>query len=422
MRRSLFLAAALAVPHAHAQAPAQTAPAVHHGPDFEAKRKQADELYNEQKPLEALPLYEDLSRQDPTVAVFAERQGAGLLAKEATLTDQKQRLGVHIKAMNELRRAQRLGDNSNYVRIMLNIDSKTLAGAIVAGIPLTVGYTYHGNAEAQTPFTDAGAAFARSEWANAVELYTKAATLDPAWYDAALYTGDTYFRMKDPANAGLWFAKAIAIDPDRETAYRYWGDALFRAGDIAGAREKFVEAVVAEPYGQPAMMELGQWAQHTGHQLVMPAIARPDFITPNNELKIDPALEASTRDGRSSWIVYQQYRVAHGARVLNQVIVGGGIDKNAVVTPNGYEHTIAEEHAALRAMLADINGRLKTGELQEADLDPSIRNLRSLEKADMLGAWIAISAADAGIRADYPQYRAHHRKHLVDYVNGYLIR
>jgi len=120
--------------------------------------------------------------------------------------------------------------------------------------------------------------------------------------------------------------------------------------------------------------------------------------------------------------LYQQYRAAHGAGSLNQFIVAGGSDKNAVVTASGYEHTIAEEHGALRALLADIDARLKAGSLVEENLDSSIRNIRNLEKANMLGAWIAINAADAGIRQDYPAYRAHHRAHLVEYVNEYLIR
>jgi tetratricopeptide (TPR) repeat protein len=394
---------------------------LHHDANFDSERKQADELFLATKPLEALPLYEDLCRQDPTVAVFAERHGAGLLAKEATLSDPSARLKVHMEAIKEIKRAQSLGDNSAYVRTVLNADSKTPVGAILAGIPLTVGYTYHGKSEAQPVFHDAEAAFGQSDWTAAAKLYVQAATLDPIWYDPALYAGDSFFRMKNVSDAGLWFAKAIAIDPDRETAYRYWGDALFQSGDREGARQKFVEAVVVEPYGKPAFSELGQWAQRTGHQLVRPAITRPEFTTPEGVLRIEPELAASVKDGRSSWVIYQQFRVAHGARTLNQPIVAGGSDANAVVDPSGYRHTVAEEHAALRAMLSDVDAKLKAGTLIEADLDPSIRNIRNLEKANALGAWIAINAADAGIRSDYPDYRAHHRQHLIDYVNGYLI-
>jgi tetratricopeptide (TPR) repeat protein len=424
MMRSVlvFTAVASSVLEVQAASQAPSPGAVHHEADFDSERKQADELFLAQKPLGALPLYEDLCRQDPTVAVFAERYAAGLLAKEATLSDPADRTKVHLKAIQEIKRAQGLGDNSPYIRAILNAESKTLAGAVIAGIPLTVGYTYQGKPEAQAVFQQAEAAFGRSDWAAAAKLYTQASTLDPGWYAPALYAGDSLFRMKDASDAAIWFAKAIAIDPDRETAYRYWGDALFRAGDQSGAKEKFVEAIVAEPYGTPPFSELGQWAQRTGHQLVKPAILRPEFTTPDGVLRIDPELVGTARDGRSSWITYQQYRVAHGARTLNQLIVAGGSDANAVVTPSGYRHTIAEEHAALRAMLADIDVKLKSGALIEANLDPSIRNIRNLEKANVLGAWIAINAADAGIRSDYPDYRAHHRQHLVDYINTYLIR
>lgn len=423
MVRPIFVFIALAFSFVQIQAPTQdsTPPTPHHEANFDSERKQADELFTAQKPLEALPLYEDLCRQDPTIAVFAERHGAGLLAKEATLPDLAARMEIHRAAMKEIQRAKALGDNSAYVQIVLNADAKTLVGSIIAGVPLTIGYTYHGKPEAQAVFREAEAAFGKSDWAGAAKLYTDVAALDPGWYDAALFAGDSFFRMKDASSAGIWFARAIAIDPDRETAYRFWGDALFQAGDRDGAREKFVEAVVAEPYGAPAFTELRQWAGRTGHQLVAPDIKRPDFKTVDGVLQIDPALEASTQDGRSSWTIYQQYRVAHGAGSLNQIIVAGGWDANAVIKPSGYRHEIVEEHAALRAMLADIAEKLKAGMLMEANLDPSIRNIRILEKNDMLGAWIAFNAADAGIRSDYPEYRAHHRKHLVDYANSYLI-
>ena len=407
------------------QVAAQTPPSVvpQHEPNFEAERKHADELFLAQKPLEALPLYEDLCRQDSTVAVFAERYGAGLLAKEATLSDPSDRMKIHLQAITEIKRAQALGDNSAYVRTVLDFDTKTFVGAVVSGIPLTVGYTYHGKPEAQVIFQQAEGSFGRSDWAAAAKLYAQAAALDPGWYDPALYAGDSFFRMKDGSSAAVWFAKAVAIDPDRETAFRYWGDVLFQTGDRDGAREKFVEAVVAEPYAKAPIAELVQWTQRTGHQLVKPAITRPEFATSDGTLQIDREFRESTQDGRSSWIIYQQFRVAHGARALSQPIVGGGSDANAVVvTPSGYRHTIAEEHAALRAMLADIDTRIESGTLMQANLDPSIRNIRNLEKANVLGAWIAINAADAGIRSDYPDYRAHHRKHLIDYIHAYLIR
>jgi tetratricopeptide (TPR) repeat protein len=153
-----------------------------------------------------------------------------------SVTVQADRMKVHLQAINEIKHAQALGDNSAYVRTVLNLGTKTFVGAVITGIPLTVGYTYNGKPDAQAVFREAEGAFGRSDWTAAAKLYLQAAALDPSWYDPALYAGDSFLRLKDGSNAGIWFAKAIAIDPDRETAYRYWGDALFQAGDQIGAR------------------------------------------------------------------------------------------------------------------------------------------------------------------------------------------
>ena len=106
--------------------PQATSPTVpQHKPNFEAEEKRADELFTAKKLVESLPLYEDLCRQDPTIALFAERHGAALLAEEqsiAGISDAKQGFGLHIQGISELKRARSLGDNSEYIRITLALE------------------------------------------------------------------------------------------------------------------------------------------------------------------------------------------------------------------------------------------------------------------------------------------------------------
>lgn len=410
----------------------------HHEANFDSERAQADALFEQTRPLDALPLYEDLARQDPTMAVFQERIGAGLVAKEATLpngstAEQNARLQVHLAAIAAFKRAFALGDRSAYLRAAIEADQKTLTGAITNSIPISVGYTHKPNAQALALEQSAEASFGHADYAQAATLYVSAAQADAAWYEPALYAGDSYFRLNDLANATVWFKKAIALDPDRETAHRYFADALMKANQPAAAREQYILAFVAEPASPSTWTALRQYAQHTHQFLGVPAIQRPDFVVQSGQVVPDAALVASKADGRACWIAYQQYRAAHGAvsfdlgakgnpKTLNQPIVAGSIDANGVITPSGYEHTIAEEHAALRATLADLSEKLRSGEVTEAALDPSLKNLRALEKAGFLGAWIALNAQDAGIRQDYPKYRANHRQHLFDYVSTVLLR
>ncbi len=267
----------------------------------------------------------------------------------------------------------------------------------------------------------AEAAFGKSYPASAVKFYQQAAALDPAWYDAKLYSGDAYFRLQDWVNAGVWFQKAIDLDPDRETAYRYWGDALYHSGDSQGARLKYEQGIVAEPYTRVSWNGLQQWANVTHTAGAMPQIKRPEFTTPNGTLQVDPALTTETGDGHASWLVYEQARVAHGARTLNQPIVPGGTDSNGIIHPSGYRHSLAEETESLNAMLADVQKKMDAGTVTAAKLEPSIALLLKLQKDGMLQCWIVLNGADGGIRADYPAYRAAHRELLVAYIDRYIL-
>ena len=403
-----------------AQQATPTAP--QHAANFDSERKQADELYLAGKTLEALPLYEDLCKQDATIAVFAERHGMGLIKKSATLQDPKAQSEVMNEGMAEIRRAKSLGDDSPLVQTLLAQQAKTspvgvAVGGALGALPLTVGYTYAGTSKAQAFAKDGEAAFAKNDFAAAEKLYEAASKADPAWYSAALFAGDANFRMKDWSDAGVWFAKAIAIDPDRETAYRYWGDDLYAAGDHMGSKAKIIEAVIAEPYTNTTWLKLRQWTQVTKTAFVVPGVNRPEFTTPDGKLKVDPALETETGDGHASWLVYQQERVAHGARTAGQPILAGATDKNGHQTPSGYVHTLDEEMAALTAMLGDLQKKLASGAVTQEKLEPGLKNLLLLQKMGFLEPFVLLNWNDAGLRYSYPAYRAGHREQLAAYVN-----
>jgi tetratricopeptide (TPR) repeat protein len=399
-----------------------------HQDNFDAETQQANALFVAGRRLEVLPLYEDLCRQDPTVALFAERHAAALLVKQSTPgIDPKEQFNALIQAYDELHRAQALGDNSALVRTLLIVIEKSPMGVILTGIPLTVGYTYMGTPAAQATMGQAETAFSAGKFDDAAKLYIAAAGQDPALYTAALYAGDSFFRNKDYANGGIWFAKAIAIDPDRETAYRYWGDALYKSGDSAGARDKLVQAYVAEPYSIATWAELYQWAVANKLTLAAPQARRPEFYMLSGKVDFDPHvlppnLLPETGDGHASWLIYQHVRVSHGATTLVQnVPPSGGTMANGDLNASGYIHTLAEEMDALTAMLADVKAKLAAGTVTPEKLDPGIKLLLRLQQDNMLECFVLLNAFDMGLRHDYPKFRAAHRDQLIAYVNRYLL-
>jgi tetratricopeptide (TPR) repeat protein len=397
-------------------------PVAQHQANFDALRDQANALFLAGKPVDALPLYEQLCRQDPTVGVFAERHGMGLLAKADLTSDPKLKGQLQAQGLAEIRRAQALGDNSPYVNSVLNAASKTPAGA-AAGAPLgmpplTVGYTHVGAEKAQALYAQAEQAFTQQNWAAAAPLYVKASQADPQWYMPALNAGDAYFHLKDFKNANVWFGKAVAIDPNRETAYRYWGDELFAAGDRLGAKAKYVSAVIAEPFTAVTWSKLEEWARVTKTPFIILRVKRPEFATSNGALKVDAALEKETGDGRSSWLVYQRVRAAHGAPTAGQAAMMGTAGANGEFTPHGYVHTLDEEMEALNAMLADVQKKLAAGTVTEQKLDPGIKDLLTLQKLGYLEPFVVLNFHDAGLRHGYPAYRAQHKDLLAKYLNN----
>ena len=399
----------------------QAIQAPQHEANFDVERKQANDLFLAGEILKSLPLYEDLCRQDQTIAVFAERHGSGLLRKASTLSDPTTQKLMQEQGMAEIRRAAKLGDNSAYVQTILSASAKSVMGSAISGLPLSVGYLYHGSTEAQPVMKEAEASFGREDISGALKLYLRAAQMDSKWYDAALYAGDMYFRQGDADNAGIWYAKAIAIDPDRDTAYRYWGDALMKAGKPDQARVKFEQAFVAEPYSRPGWLSLVQWARLTKTPVTIPQIALPKFTISEGALVPDPALttEAAKSSGRASWTAYESCRAKH-------LPVGGGtsgfgVSADGSVTPTGNYHSLGQEVECLRATLIDLRIRMADGSISEANLDPSLKMLLQLDKDGVLPCWILLNAADQGIRFDYPAYRKANREELIAYVDRYLL-
>jgi len=396
-------------------------PAPQHKSSFDAERLQADEAYVHGKHAQALPLYEDLCEQDQTIALFAERHGTLLLEKAETTTDAKERADLQNRGISELQRAQKLGDNSPLLVQTLYNASKTPAGAAVGApmgmLPLTVGYTHTGSAAADASYQQGEQAFSQQNFTAAAPLFVKAAQADPQWYMAALNAGDSYFRMKDFANAGVWFAKAVAIDPNRETAYRYWGDALWAAGDKMGSKAKFVDAIIAEPFTGGTWNKLEEWASATKTPFIVVRVRRPEFTTPNGQLKVDATLEKETGDGHASWLVYERVRVQHGAATPGQLIMAGASTADGEFTPKGYVHTLDEEMAALNAMLDDVQKKVAAGTVTQAKMEPGIRAMLELRKNGLLEPFVMLNFHDAGLRHGYPAYRAAHRDVLVRYLN-----
>ena len=380
-----------------------------------SERQRALDLYESNNFAAALPLLEKLAISNPNDPIILSRLGFALYASSATEKDSAVRQQMRDRARTTLLRSRSLGDNSNLTTMALD----ALSAPDASQLP------FSSIQAAEAAMREGEAAFVRGDMDKAIAAYKRALEADPRLYDAALYAGDAEFKKgynsTDPQYrsdhfdaAGVWFAKAIAIDPDRETAYRYWGDTLDAQGKSTEARDKFVDAIVADPYSRRSYVGLTQWADRHKIALGHPRIDIASNATSGKpgevNITIDPSALKNDDDGSGAWMMYGMVR----ALWLNKKD-GSRSDEFAKAYPNEttYRHSLAEELAAMRAVVELVQTQIK--EKRTKKLTVSLENLKSLHDAGLLEAYILFAHPDQGIARDYAGYRRTNRDKLKRY-------
>ena len=236
---------------------------------------------------------------------------------------------------------------------------------------------------------------------------------DPNLYEAALFTGDVYFKSAEQRKAGEWFARAVAINPDRETAYRYWGDSLMKQGRVTEASDKFVEAFIAEPYNRLARAGIVQWGEKVNVQLGHPRVDIPTNVTAqqngNTTITLDPStLKQDDKSGAGA--AWMMYGIVRASWVTSEFAKQYPNEKT-------YRHSLKEETAAIRSALRSL---AEQKNLDPQKIDPSLQVLSKLDRQGFLEAFVLLAMPDAGIAKDFTAYRMGNvdklRRYVVEYV------
>jgi tetratricopeptide (TPR) repeat protein len=234
------------------------------------------------------------------------------------------------------------------------------------------------------------AAYSAGDLPAALAAYREALALDPQQYPAAVFIGDTYFRMNKVDSALLWYHSAIAINPHRELAHRYMSGVLLKSHRLDEARDEAIEAILAEPFNRVPRGALLDWARETRTPVGLPVVDIPPRDSLNRG-RAAPAYDSVRREWRGT-----QGRNSPFARQYPVDTV--------------YRESVAEEAQALRAAAAS------------GDSTVSTVNIRRLADAGELESYIFFARASAGISRDYPDYfRDHHdalKRFWLEYAIG----
>lgn len=364
-------------------------------------RKIAFDLYRQGKAAEALPLFEKVVAANPSDKEATEALGFVLLSQAIYSKDPEVRKTSRARGRQLLIRAKEMGAASPL------LDS-TLATLAATGGADT---SFSADKEVDDAMREGEAAFAKGEYAKAIDSYQHALLFDPKHYEAAVFIGDGYFALGQPKTAGEWYAKAIEIDPNRETAYRYWGDVLMKQGQMVEARDKFVEAYIREPYYRLTQAAFVDWGRRNNIEIAHPLVKIPTSVSRqegNTTITIDPnALKNDKDPAASAWLLYGMVRA-------------GWVNTNfAKEYPNEkkYRHSLKEEAEALRAVVAALPKK----ETDRKKLESSLQTLLKLESDGLLEAYVLLAMPDAGIAQDFLAYRQTNIDKLRRYVFSYIL-
>lgn len=362
----------------------------------EQTKARAKTLFQQQKLTEALPLYEQLSKQRPNDAEVWVDLGFCLLAQALATEGEAERKGLRVRARKAFLTSVDLGNDSLAIRGM--IDGLPEDGSGTAN--------YSDNAVANALMKKAEGYFTTGKLDDALKTYGEALAIDPRCYYAALFSGDVYFKTERYEDAEKWYQKAIAIDPFIETAHRYSASPLMRQKKYDQAKDRYIEAYILAPYNRSAISGIVQWANATGTQLGHPKIDVPKTtVDENGKENTTINLNPLTEDGSMAWIAYSGTRESWKKEKF----------RKAFPSEANYRHSLAEEADALRSVVE----MAKT--LKPKSLNEQIKMIERLDKDGVLEAFILMALPTEGIVRDHYKFVRTQREKLRKYVTTYVI-
>lgn len=371
------------------------------GESMQQLKERAENLIDEIKYTEALPLLERIVAADPKDARMQFYLGFALQGQATQIKDDAARRALRVRARQAFVKAKEMG-----------IAEPIIEGLIEA-IPAdgTDSRSFSPNLEANALMLQAEGKFSQGKLDEALASYQRALKLDPKLYYAALFSGDVFTHKGDYDQAEVWYQKAIAIDPMIETAYRYSATPLMKQRKHEEALGRYIEAFITQPYSRFAVAGITQWAQATNSTLAHPQIDIPTSVTfdakGNANINLDAAALAGKDDGSFAWLTYGTARSNWRKEKFSKTFPSEA----------AYRHSLPEEADALRSVLAiaATDKKVKT-------LSPSLALLKRLNDEGLLEAYILLARIDEGLAKDYVSYLTANRPKLIRYVREYVVR
>lgn len=281
--------------------------------------------------------------------------------------------------------------------ILMHKKYKNINLVIILFLGITTSFSVWseaGNASIKQLMKEGNAAFVSGEYDEAGSKFKEVLEIEPQNYEATLYLGDTYFKIKEWDSAIKWFGRAVEIDPNIEIAYRWWADILMTQGKTKESLTKITEALVAEPYNSKTHNGLKAWIQYAKEKGVKFRIKNPvinaQMSVKGRRLGIDKNFGKNNKIGHEAWFGY-----------------------GMALTFSRSKSAIENEFKAYQSVIDVAKEQGYTKNTQ--NLDPSLATLLDIDEKGLLKPYIFFNTKKRAVAEQYATYRNKNRDVLHRY-------
>ncbi len=364
--------------------------------DLKERRAEAMKLVNENKYIDALPIFEEIAILLPKDSEVWAHYGVAILVNSSTLETPEKRKTERQRAVQVLTKAKQLG-----TKVVLALHYLDIIPADGGGLD---DFSSE-NPDIEKFIREGEGYFGRGEYVEAFKAYEKAYKLNPKSYEAVLFMGDSLYAAGKYKDSEAWFAKAIEIDPNREEAYRYLGDALFYQGKKKEGYQKIADAFVADPFSRIVRDRFFRAVKELEAEIAPISTIIPPGGKIVGDFKFDPAL-LKAEDGTIHWKLYTEVRNTWQ----------NGEFKKQFPDESAYRRTLREESAALRKVIEAVKKDTKIKKLDE-----SLVNLVKLDELGFLESYILFVRTNQEIIEDYFDYKKNNRDKLQRFLYDHFF-
>lgn len=249
------------------------------------------------------------------------------------------------------------------------------------------------NKSAKIEFDTAETFFIKKDFENAIRHYRQAIYLEPNYYKANIYLGDSYWHSKKMDSAIYYFSIGISMYPDLLEPRKYLVDALIYDKRYSSAVSETMDAILIYP---DAIMyvKLGDALKEVGKKFDKHWIKR--------ECHVNSMKNTTEKTKDKTWLMYQQAK-----NEIKDLCDKDGI----IIKPNDLTQTQYMEVYSFEKMIKSLK-----------EIPEELKFAKKMMDEGFLDCYVFISVFHFDLYRQFKHFSLHNKEKIKNYFEKYLIK